>query len=201
MSKLLNLGSVYHLTDHAVHNDNLFIDPDNYRYFLSLYEEKLIWVVDTMAYCLMPNHFHIAIRVKSKAQILAAPPEVLAKWKLSEDSTLLQFQQRISQQFANLFNAYAQAINKQRGRKGALFSGNFDTTEVTSKQYFYNMICYIHYNPVKHGFCTDFRTWEYSSYNILLSGQKTFLRSDLVLNCFKNVENFEEMHEQWKPKM
>ncbi len=122
---LLELGMVYHLTGHAVHKDNLFIDPDNYRYFLSKYEEKSQWVLDTLAYCLMPNHFHIAVKVKNPATILTAPPEVLEEWKLSTDSTPLDFRSRVSKQLSNFLNGYAQAINKQRNRKGALVDDNF----------------------------------------------------------------------------
>lgn len=199
-SVLLDLGMVYHITDHAVHNDNLFIDPDNYRFFLSKYEEKLKWVVDTFAYCLMPNHFHLAIQVKSKAAILEAPPEVLEKWQLSADSTSLIFQERVSQQFSNVLNSYAQAVNKQRKRRGALYDDNFSRSPVFTSSYFYNMICYIHHNPVKHGFCTDFRDWKHSSYAALLSDETTFLKRDVIINRFGGKEGFIASQENWKQK-
>jgi REP element-mobilizing transposase RayT len=200
MKELLELGAVYHITDHAVANNNLFVAPDNYRYFLAKYEEKMKWVVKTMAYCLMPNHVHFVIQVKTKSEMLNAPPELLELWKWTSESEILAFQKRVSKQFSNLLNGYAQAINLQRNRIGALFACNFERHQVTTKTYFLNVICYVHCNAVKHGFCTDFREWQQSSYATLLFDETTtFLYRNLVLSAFGGKDRFDERHLIWKP--
>ena len=99
-----------------------------------------------------------------------------------------------SQQFSNLFNAYAKAFNKTYHRTGTLFQRPFGRIEVTSDSYFMQLVTYIHQNPQKHGFVSDFRTWPYSSYQALLSTKPTRLQRDDVLAWFQGVDHFEDVH-------
>jgi putative transposase len=201
MGKLMELGQVYHLTDHAAYKNNLFIVPDNYRFFLSRYQDLLPQVVDTYAYCLMPNHFHIAIKVKTKAQILQLPPDVLERWKLSKNSPDKDFQRRVSKQFSNLFSSYTQALNKQQNtRRGTLFESNFNRRKVEDRAYFRHMILYVHCNAVHHGFCDHYMQWSYSSiHSLLFDAEPTFLRRDILFDFFGGKEAFIQAHEDWKP--
>ena len=68
---------------------------------------------------------------------------------------------RASQQFGNLFNAYAKAINRAYGRTGSLFQHPFGRVPVTSDAYLVQLVAYIHRNPQRHGFVDDFRDWPY----------------------------------------
>jgi putative transposase len=200
MGKPMELGGVYHLTDHAVDKNNVFTKPDNYFYFLSRYEHFVFHLVDTYAYCLMPNHFHVAIKVKTRNTILELPPELLARYKLSKDSTDYEIRRRVSQQFSNLFNGYTQAFNKQEVRRGALFEGNFCRSKVNDADYFRSMILYIHGNAVHHGFCEHYMEWAYSSIHPLLyDSEPTFLRRDILFDFFGGKEKFIEAHDTWKP--
>ena len=47
----------YHLYDHAVGDENLFRNENNYKYFLKKYAEYFNPIAETYAYCLMPNHW------------------------------------------------------------------------------------------------------------------------------------------------
>jgi putative transposase len=86
-------------------------------------------------------------------------------------------------------------------RRGALFEGNFCRLKVTDRSYFNTLICYIHHNPVKHGFCEDFKDWFHSSYWALVyEEQPTFLRRDLVFSSFGGKESFIETQENWKSR-
>jgi putative transposase len=199
MGKLMELGSVYHLLDHAVNKNNVFENPDNYRFFLERYESIVSPIVDTMAYCLMPNHFHFAIRIKNREALFQLPAQLLESWQLSENSSDYELQRRISKQFSNFFSSYTQAFNKQQSRRGALFEGNFCRLKVTDRNYYNNLISYIHHNPVKHGFCDNFKDWFYSSYaTLVFEEQATFLRRDLVFPSFGGKESFIEMQKNWK---
>ncbi len=55
----------YHIYNHANGSDNLFLNSENYRYFLQRYATFINPIADTFAYCLMPNHIHFLIRIKS----------------------------------------------------------------------------------------------------------------------------------------
>ena len=62
----IEADKIYHIFNHAVGNENLFRKEDNFIYFLKKYHEHISPVADTFAYCLMPNHFHILLRMKNQ---------------------------------------------------------------------------------------------------------------------------------------
>lgn len=66
----LRPGRYYHVYSHAVEEENLFRNEDNYRYFLDRYVVYIPPIAATFAYCLMPNHFHLLIRVRATDALL-----------------------------------------------------------------------------------------------------------------------------------
>ena len=100
-----------------------------------------------------------------------------------------------SQYFANLFNAYAKAINKAYDRTGSLFERPFERIEVTDDAYFTQLVAYIHLNPVKHGFADAPDEWPFTSYRALRTTRPTRLRRDVVLDWFGGREGFIAAHE------
>ena len=54
----------FHIFNHAVGNESLFKNNENFCFFLKKYNEHTESIWDTFAYCLMPNHFHLLIKVK-----------------------------------------------------------------------------------------------------------------------------------------
>jgi len=175
MSKPVPLqpGKYYHIYNRGNNRENVFCEERNYSYFLKLYAAYIEPVADTFAYCLLRNHFHLLVRIKP------------------EEET-----RRVSQVFGNFFNAYAKAINKAYQRTGSLFQHPFGRIEVTSDAYLVHLVTYIHQNPRKHGFVTDFHAWPYSSYHALVSTRPTRLQRDDVLAWFHGVEAFEAAHQQ-----
>jgi hypothetical protein len=55
----------YHIYNHAVSGWDLFRVPDNYEYFLSLYDKYISPIADTYEWVLMPNLFHLLVRIKN----------------------------------------------------------------------------------------------------------------------------------------
>jgi putative transposase len=81
---LLEPGEIYHLYNHAVGDDNLFRQEENYHYFLQKYAELLTPIFDTYAYCLLPNHFHLLIHVKDLPSLRTVDPRGFWKpWGLA----------------------------------------------------------------------------------------------------------------------
>lgn len=62
-------NGIYHVYNRANGNEKLFLSGDNYSFFLKRYEKYMDEFLDTFCYCLMPNHFHLLVRVKSFDQI------------------------------------------------------------------------------------------------------------------------------------
>ena len=62
-------GHYYHIYNRGNNKENIFIEDKNYNYFLKLLVKYVVPIADIYAYCLLKNHFHIAIRTKSEAEI------------------------------------------------------------------------------------------------------------------------------------
>src|SRR6056297_706573 len=62
----------YHIYNHGNARDEIFLEPENYRFFMEKYRQHVSPVVNTYAYCLMPNHFHFFVRIKSLDEYLSA---------------------------------------------------------------------------------------------------------------------------------
>lgn len=55
----LETGQYYHIYNHANGDDNLFREAKNYPFFLQKYHQHISPIAETIAWCLMPNHFHL----------------------------------------------------------------------------------------------------------------------------------------------
>jgi REP element-mobilizing transposase RayT len=181
----------YHIYNRGNNRETLFKEERNYRHFLKLYAHHVHPVVETFAYCLMPNHFHMLVRVRSEKEIEERQRDAAEKaQRISEPLKIL----RPSQQFSNLFNAYTKAINKACQRTGSLFEHPFGRIPVTDDAYFRQLVTYIHRNPQKHGFVTDFRGWPWSSYPAIISNQSTKIQREQVLAWYQNRTGFTQTH-------
>jgi len=210
----------YHIYNRGTNGENIFIEERNYAHFLNLYARHLEPFADLFAYCMLRNHFHVTVRVKSEEEILeyqktlrvssvnirqdeqesfpnGQPGQVgkpLGSGKVGFDQLKPDY---VSQKFSNFFNAYAKAINTAYGRTGSLFEHPFGRVPITSDRQFWNVIAYIHQNPQKHKFVKDFRDWKYSSYGVILSEKSTSLRRDEVLKWFGSRQEYVALHNEW----
>jgi putative transposase len=96
---------------------------------------KCGWVVH--AYALMTNHFHILIET----------PEA-----------------NLSRGMQELLTNYAQAFNRKRRRRGALFQGRFKSILVEKESYLLELSRYIVLNPVRAGMVERPEDYRWSSY-------------------------------------
>ncbi len=191
---------VYHIYSHANGKENLFVKRDNYVFFLKKYAQYIEPIAETFAYCLMPNHIHFMIRVRSEDSLIEAYAKAVKEPdKVNiEDFTEKEIYKYLSRTFGNLFSSYTQAFNKQQNRKGSLFIPNFKRKEIASNRYYKSLIHYIHRNPLHHGFAQSMADWEFSSYNPLLSEKPTKLERTQVIEWYGNKNIFEEIHKNGK---
>lgn len=197
----------YHIYNHGNANDSIFFADANYLYFLSKFKEYISPIADTYAYCLMPNHFHFLIKIKSAETIFQFLKQnnKLPETNLTQedfellmkaDSEINLYSLHISKQFSNFLNGYSQTINKQELRKGSLFTGAFKRKPIASSDYLKELILYIHSNPVHHNFVQNIAEWKYVSYHSIISDSGTQLKRAEVLELFEGIENFKFCHEQ-----
>jgi REP element-mobilizing transposase RayT len=105
------------------------------------------------AYCLMGNHFHLAIETP-EANLAAG----------------MQY----------LKGRYATWFNKQNDREGALFERRYFGELVDTEAHAYELTRYIILNPVRAGLCAHPRDWRWSSYTAAIRAIKApgFLHLD-----------------------
>ena len=129
--------SFYHIYNRGVNKRVIYKDKKDYAVFLNLIKRYLNdvpvkdlkgreyeWLHDKaelVAFCLMPNHFHLLIFQYEK--------DVISK--------LLQ----------RVCSAYTTYFNKKYGRLGPLFQDRFKAVYVDSDQYLLHITRYIHLNP------------------------------------------------------
>lgn len=179
----LQYGRYYHIYNRGNNGENLFVQRRNYPYFLQRYAKYIEPVAQTFAYCLLPNHFHFAIRTRTEAEQEAYWREQIAEVEIgpfSEIGPIFKLTPP-SRAFNNFFIAYARAFNRATGRTGSLFERPFHRKVVTSQRYLLTLIAYIHRNPQRHGLVADFREWVWSSYGALLSEQPTKVRRTTII--------------------
>ena len=171
----------YHNYNRANGNEKVFLSDDNYKFFLQKYLKHIYPIAETFCYCLMPNHFHFLIKIRSEKELI----------NLNKVTTTPQdIPKFCSKQFSNLFSSYTQAYNKQQNRMGSMFIKNFKRKEIDSEKYLYKLIHYIHYNPVEAGLSKDLLGWKYSSYPTIISTRPTFIKRQEVLQLYDGLENF-----------
>ena len=75
----LNPEQFYHIFNRGNGGQWIFYQEKNYTYFLEKYKFYMLNYCDTYAYCLLPNHFHLMVKVKSAETILEAAKKDFTK--------------------------------------------------------------------------------------------------------------------------
>jgi REP element-mobilizing transposase RayT len=176
-------GHYYHIYNRGIDGCDLFREPENFEYFLGLFDKYISPIADTFAWVLMKNHFHFLIWVKEETSNLTGF-ENLSGLKPPH------------QHFSNLFNAYTKAFNKRFSRHGALFERPFKRKLIHNETYLKQVIVYIHNNPVHHGISEHPVEYPWSSYLTCISVKPTRLHRDTVISWFDDAANFRYMHNQ-----
>ena len=138
----------YHFYNRANNRQAIFFEQDNYLYFLGGIKKYLVPVVKIIAYCLMPTHYHILVKIKQTSEVL----------KTSEVS------KQVSHAMQKFLISYTKAINKRFQRVGALFQGQFQAKPIKTYSHLLNLCIYAHSNPVKDGLVASPEDWIYSNY-------------------------------------
>jgi putative transposase len=198
-------GKRYHIYNHANGKENLYATRENYLYFLKLFGERIDPLAKTFAYCLMPNHIHFALEIRSETNIVAEW-EGRQKASLEHGKSLkpiVKISDYLALRFGKFFQAYSQAFNKQQKRMGSLFIPNFKRKEVESQTYLNTLVHYIHSNPVHHGFAKNIMDWEFSSIHAYWLERQTRLAKMETMESFGGREKFEMEHKttgNYKPE-
>lgn len=62
---MIRPDQTYHVHNRGNNRENILVEERNYQHFLKLYAKYIEPVGDTYAYCLLGNHFHFLVRIKT----------------------------------------------------------------------------------------------------------------------------------------
>jgi len=185
---VLEKGHMYHLYNQGNNLERIFFQKANYYYFLKKIERHICPFADVLAWCLMPNHFHLIIAVRNletsyreiTCQQSTANEAVTANINLKSPS-----QYQLNNSIGTMLRSYTRAINIQQDRTGSLFREDTKAVWLGSiegeklkfqnrskvggvdlnldESYLQTCFQYIHNNPVKARLAEQITDWEFSS--------------------------------------
>ncbi|HYH14526.1 MAG TPA: hypothetical protein VD794_04875 [Flavisolibacter sp.] len=185
----LEENQFYHIYNRGNNGSTIFFEERNYSFFLKKLDEYLSDYLFIYAYCLLPNHFHLLVSVKSFTN-LSDEKKYLKKGtqQLTAPSEI------ISECFRCFFLSYSKAIKQQEKRTGSLFEKNHKRIKIEANNYLLSLVNYIHRNPETHQLTNDYKIYPYSSFQSMLSHKPTKLRREDVLEWFGGKEHFMLYH-------
>lgn len=182
-------NEVFHIYTRGIDKKPIFLSDKHFRSFLWKYQRKVNPYVDTYAFCLLNNHFHLLIRIKTYEEI---DKLTLLKSLPKPKGNVGLF---ISRVLGDLLNSHAQMFNRATDRTGGLFESPFRRKPVDSFRYLTHLIKYIHLNPVTHEIYGSYEFYPYSSYQEYLKFKPRIINKKEGLSFFGNLELFEKFHE------
>jgi REP element-mobilizing transposase RayT len=180
----LKAGYYYHIYNRGHNRASIFFQQENYVFFLGRLRKYVTGQVlgdtaasshaDIIAYVLMPNHYHLLVKVVTD--------------ELSHAMQLFGI-------------SYTKAMNRRFQRTGALFQGAFRAKLVEKDEYLLHLSRYIHLNPVRAGLVKRAEDWVYSSYRDYLHLRKgTLPRPGIVLGQFADAGGYRAFVEAYREK-
>jgi len=137
-------GLLHHVIVRGNERRSIFRDDrDRGAYLLRLEKARVRFDFRLLAYCLMTDHAHLAIRTGMTP---------LSKWMQC------------------LQTSYAQYFNRRHARVGHLFQGRYKASVVDDEKYFLTLVRYIHLNQVEAGMCARPEQHPWSSAGAFLGG-------------------------------
>jgi REP element-mobilizing transposase RayT len=156
-------GGLYHVYNRFASGEDVFSDPEEAVEFVELLravKKRDGWSV--FAWCLMSNHYHLALRARTIP--------------LSQGMHFLQ-------------GRFSQKFNRRRGRTGALWQSRYQARLINEQSYLDRVILYIHLNPVEAGLVTDPVQHAFSGHREIVKRTSNPLTDiDDALLCFGETE-------------
>jgi len=163
-------GYYYHVFNRGFDKKPVFYTAENYVYALDLIKKYFRkYSVTSIAYCLMPNHYHFLLR---------------------QDGDL-----PLGNAIRDIFNAYVQDLNRQRQKSGSLFQGRFKAIQIEDEAYLIHLCRYIHRNPIDTypHLVNRIEDWLYSNYpEWIRSRNGKLVDHDFINSYFKKRKDYSE---------
>lgn len=190
----LSTGEIYHVYNRGVDRRNIFQEKKDYERFLNGLSafntsssrtnalEKMRSLqrlqpvpgdrlVNILAFCLMPNHFHLLL-------------------EQCVDDGMSKFLHKLTMSHALYFNLHYE-------RKGALFEPKFRAKHIDDEAYYSQISKYIHLNPLDlfrnsdhKKACVSLLDYPWSSLSIYIGKKQTNFLDSRIIDDFKSPDDY-----------
>jgi len=152
-------GAFYHVYGRIARGEMIFSDRGEASRFVEVIREvKKRDGLTVLAWCLMGNHYHLALRT---ASVLLWRSIRLVQWR------------------------FTRQLNRRRRQFGPVWQGRYQVRLVDEHRYLLQLIAYIHLNPVSAGLVRDLAAYRWSGHRELLGkSQKPLADVDATLGLF-----------------
>jgi len=175
---LFEKDNIYHVFNQGNNRQPIFYSRANYLFFLTKLRNHVLPYADVLAWCLMPNHFHLLIYI-NRVEIEKSNFGLVNKG-IKEGVSL-------NASIGTMLRSYTRAINRQQNRSGSLFRKDTKAicvncnykiasswflsqgitqinNQIPEKEYPNVCYNYILFNPLKDDLVVLNSDWEFSSY-------------------------------------
>ena len=156
-------GGKYHVFSRGSNRRAIFrFDSDQADFLECLGRVVARHELECLAYCLMPNHYHLVLRTPDG---------------------------RVSDAMKALNGRYSLRFNKRHGFDAHLFKNRFGAVAQETESQFLWTLRYVAWNPVIAGLCAVPAEWQWSSYAASIGevAPPRFLARRRLLSYFGNV--------------
>lgn len=131
-------GYCYHVLNRGNGRAEVFHKADDYRAFVRLIGEACERLpLRVLAYCLMPNHFHLVLWPRADGD--------LSRW--------MQW----------LLTSHVRRYHRHYGTSGHVWQGRFKAFPIQQDEHLLAVLRYVERNPLRANLCTRAEDWLYSS--------------------------------------
>jgi putative transposase len=168
-------GHIYHVYNRGAHQLTIFRKPRHFRKCVALLlKYSAHYEVSLLAYCLMPNHYHLIVRQE-------------------DDGSIPRFLQ-------TTFNSFVQYYNLLESHSGILFQGPAKSTLVDTDEYLLQAIRYVHTNPVSAKLVKKASDWEFSDCSLWVGDSEVLFPGKSIRDeWFKDGKGYREFLEAYEP--
>ena len=154
-------GFIYHVLNRGNGRQCVFHKDKDYQSFRSLLEDaKQRIPISVLAYCLMPNHFHLVV--------MPEQGEDLSRW--------MQW----------LMTSHVRRYHGYYSTCGHVWQGRFKSFIVKEDEHLITLLRYVEGNPVRAGLVESAVDWQWSSHSSRIAKEKSELLDDPPLQLPEN---------------
>jgi putative transposase len=160
-------GLIYHIINRGNGKQEVFHKDADYISFIDLIKKaKARHPIEILAYCLMPNHFHLVLSPNG-----------------SYSSSLSEFMQWLMTSHVRRYHAHYET-------SGHIWQGRFKSFIVQEDNHLITVLRYVEGNPVKAGLVSTAKDWKWSSHKETIGEMPADILDKTPISLPKNWSKF-----------